>query len=322
MPEGDTLTETNKFGTRCYKTLEIEIMGKREREELLQPFSSIDEIIKVKSSMRKPPKGNVPIDITKVDDNTIEVSGRLYKSGGLYHDPNIGTLSLISATLRKLGWQGRIVITKHGLSQNHISATNKFIRIANVLSVELDGLQIPKSVPKEYWHYETQGEKLGTIFIHLAVENFTSGEAIFENHAGCEKSYFLTKDGKYVPLAKYQDRQLYKDGDKTQIVAIPDLILVDFENVEVINIEGKKYVNKAKGIQELNNFDAIENTYIKPSYKNFKIVRTVVLFGSDETSIVELEVGFLLNQQGAMVLGKNAPKLFTEAIKNLQEYWQ
>ena len=41
----------------------------------------------------------------------------------------------------------------------------------------------------------TEGEKLGTIFIHLVVENFTTGYSIFENHAGCEKSYFITKEG-------------------------------------------------------------------------------------------------------------------------------
>ena len=59
---------------------------------------------------------------------------------------------------------------------------------------------------------------------------------------------------------------LIKMEIKTAIAYIPDLILVDVENLEVINVEGKKYENKNKGIVELNNYDFIENEYIKPSY--------------------------------------------------------
>ena len=71
------------------------------------------------------------------------------------------------------------------------------------------------------------------------VENFTSGASIFENHAGCEKGYFITKDGKPIALEKYSDRAKYKAGEKDQIIAIPDLILIDFGRSEIINIEGK-----------------------------------------------------------------------------------
>lgn len=64
--------------------------------------------------------------ITKYD-NKITISDRLFKSGSLSHDPNIGALSIISAVLRKLGWQKDIIITQHGLSQSHLKPKNKFI---------------------------------------------------------------------------------------------------------------------------------------------------------------------------------------------------
>lgn len=84
-----------------------------------------------------------------------------------------------------------------------------------------------------------EGEKLGTIFIHIVVENFTEGYSIFENHAGCEKGYFIKPDGTPVALAKYSDRQKYKEGDKSQIIYIPDLVLIDIVENESITIEGK-----------------------------------------------------------------------------------
>ena len=92
-------TETYIFGTRLLMTLGIEILGKKLDRNLFKPFQSIDDVICFKNNMRRPPKGNIPIEILKFSDK-IEISGRLYKSGGLAHDPNIGALSIISAVLR------------------------------------------------------------------------------------------------------------------------------------------------------------------------------------------------------------------------------
>lgn len=132
-------TETNIFGTRMLLTLGVEILGKELDENVFKKFGSIDELIDFKNRMRRAPRGNVPILIRKQPDK-ITISGRLYKSGGLSHDPNIGALSLISKTLRQLGWGKDIVITQHGLSQSNIGSSNKFIKIANQISIKLDGL--------------------------------------------------------------------------------------------------------------------------------------------------------------------------------------
>ncbi|MEN9881035.1 MAG: hypothetical protein RLZZ308_218 [Candidatus Parcubacteria bacterium] len=315
-------TATYIFGTRLLLTLGVEILGKRLDPEIFQPFKSIDELIDLKAGMRKAPKGNISILITK-SDYAVEISGRLFKSGGLSHDPNIGALSIMSAVIRHLGWNGVIEITEHGLSQEHVGKTNKFIQIANKLNLSLKGLKVPEAKMNEnYWKYDLDGEKLGTIFIHLVVENFTKGYSIFENHAGSEKGYFITKEGDHIPLAKYKDRARYKEGDKEQIIHIPDLILIDFGRSEVINVEGKKYAFRQNGIQELNNYSYIETNYILKHYPEFKIVRTVVLYGSKNEEIIEIEVGFLLNENGQLILGVKAPEIFKDAIQNLLDFWK
>jgi hypothetical protein len=314
-------TSTYIFGTKLLLTLGVEILGKKLDPKIFTKFKTIDEIIDLKNEMRKAPKGNVPI-LLKKSKTKIEVSGRLFKSGGLSHDPNIGALSIICAVLRLLGWKQKIEITQHGLLQNHVGKTNKFIQIANKINISLQGLSVPKAeMNNDYWKYDTDGEKLGTIFIHLVVENFTQGYSIFENHAGCEKGYFITKKGEHIPLEKYKDRDKYKGGDKEQIVHIPDLILIDFGRSEVINVEGKKYAFRKNGIAELGNYDYIEKNYILKHYPKFKILRTVVLYGSTEEEIIEIEIGFLLNENGQLILGVKAPKLFKDAITNLLDFW-
>lgn len=314
-------TSTYIFGTKLLLTLGVEILGKKLDSKIFKPFKTIKEVIDLKNQMRKAPKGNIPILLTK-SKTKIAISGRLFKSNGLSHDPNIGALSIICAVFRQLGWTQKIEITQHGLLQKHVGKRNKFIQIANKIGISLKGLTVPKSeMNKDYWKYDADGEKLGTIFIHLVVENFTQGYSIFENHAGCEKGYFITKKGEHIPLEKYKDRKKYKGGDKEQIIHIPDLILIDFGRSEVINVEGKKYAFRKNGISELGNYDYIEKNYILKHYPKFKILRTVVLYGSTEEKIIEIEIGFLLNENGQLILGVKAPKLFKDAITNLLDFW-
>lgn len=315
-------SETYVFGTRLLLTLGVDILGKKLSEDTFKPFASIEELIECKNSMRLPTKGNVPIRINKTHSK-IQISGRLIKNNTLSHDPNIGALSIIVAVLRKLGWTKTIEITQHGLSQNHVKGNNKFVQIANTLDLKLQGLTLVEPQPyNNYWYYDYKGEKLATIFLHIIVENFTEGYSIFENHAGCEKSYFKTSEGEYIPLVKYVDREKYKNGDKNKIVFIPDLVLLDIKETEAITIEGKKYELRKNGIKELGNYDAFDEFYLKKYYSEFKIIRTVVLYGSKEETIQEIEVGFLLNENGKLVLGIKAPKLFHRAIKNLLDYWK
>ncbi len=314
-------TKTYIFGTKLLRTFGVDILGKVLDSYTLKPFDSIDEIIAFKKSMNDAHKGNVPILITK-DKDVIKISGRLYKSGRLAHDPNIGALSIIAACLRKLGWKNRIIITQHGLVQNNIGQNGKFVQIANKLNIELEGLIVPQAtLPKLYWHYDIKGEKLATIFMHVIVESFTESYSIFENHAGCEKGYFYTSSGECIPLKKYYDRQAYKSGNKSQIIFIPDLVLIDVKEKEIIEIEGKKYECRQNGINELNNYDTFDECYVKKYYLPYKIVRTVVVYGGSIENLCEIEIGFLLNEKGKMILGIKAPKLFIRAIRNLLNYW-
>lgn len=316
IDQRDSQTDTNIFGTRCLRSLGIKIGGKVIDAKLNTPFSTLEEMIKFKLEMRRPPAGNVPIEISIVGKE-LQISGRLYKSGGLKHDPNIGALSLIASTARKLGWKDKIVVTRHGLSQSHLQPGNKFIRIASAINIELQGLNMPKSeLHQPYWHYNITGEKLVTIFIHLVVENFTSGISVFENHAGSEKGYFVTPEKNYLALEKY-----VPGVEPRKSIDIPDLILLDVERKQVLNIEGKTFDNMDLGIRTLENYADIERLYIQRYYPGYKILRSVVIYGSTNESISPIEVSFLLNKEGKMILGIKAPQLFREAFNNLNKYW-
>ncbi|GHT07984.1 hypothetical protein AGMMS49532_01970 [Endomicrobiia bacterium] len=60
--------------------------------------------------------------------------------------------------------------------------------IANKLEIQLKYLILPKTeFYHNYWHYEKTGEKLGTIFIHTVVENFTKGYSIFRTMQEAKK---------------------------------------------------------------------------------------------------------------------------------------
>ena len=62
-------TETYIFGTRMLMTLGVEILGKKLDPQIFTPFTSIDELISAKASMRKAPrKFNIELQFP-VDEN-------------------------------------------------------------------------------------------------------------------------------------------------------------------------------------------------------------------------------------------------------------
>jgi hypothetical protein len=316
VEQKDFQTDTNIFGTRCLATLGVQMAGKILEEDLNQPFKSVQEMMNFKNAMRRPPKGNVPI-LLEIAGTDLRVSGKLLKSGSLSNDPNIGALTLIGSTARKLGWEGNIVVTNHGLEQRHVGARNKFVRIASAIGMSLEGLKLPKTTLEyPYWNYDHTGEKLASIFVHLVVEEFTNGTSIFENHAGSEKGYFVTSNKTYLALEKY-----VPGVEPRKSLDIPDLILLDPDRKLVLNIEGKTYENMQLGIDTLENYGDIERLYIKKFYPGYEIHRSVVLYGSRNQRIEPIQVSFLLNQEGKMILGIKAPELFREAFKNLKDYW-
>ena len=312
VAQAEEPTDTYIFGTRMLMTCNVEILGKQLDPIIFKPFETLEELIELKNRMRRPrSRTNVPIRIQK-EVNQITVSGRLFKDGSIAHDPNIGALTMISQCIRNLGWDKDLIIAKHELAQENVGRDNKFIQIANQLNIGLQGLTVPCSMlPAAYWKYTTDAEKLGTIFIHLVVEAFTNAHAIFENHAGCEKGYFQTPTGEYLALEKHLN------GDKSQPIFIPDLILLDTDRNEIINIEGKPFHKRRQGIEQLSNYDIIERAYIQRYYNPCQIIRTVVTYGSRRTEITEPEIGFMLNKDGMPVLGEDAPQIFVDAVSNM-----
>lgn len=298
-------SDTNIFGTNILLTLGVTIVGK-DISSWFQPFRNLDELIRFKAGMRKPPAGNVPITISKFADR-IELSGRLTKpknAGNIGHDPNIGALAMIAACIRKLGWNKDIVVTLHGVTQSYVNRTrgeNKFLYICNILGMHLDGIIMPRRVvlPERYWHYEKRSEKMADILLHLQAM-YHGMYCVYENHAGCERGYFRTKTGRLVALPK-------KDRNGMNLY-LPDVVLYDEATNFILLIEGKMLATLQFGIKEIKNYDSIEQEYIYPAYGSVKIMRCVSIFGGNCQSIPHEKVLFYLASDGRIIINHNAPE--------------
>lgn len=310
-----TPSDTNKFGTNMLLTLGVSVEGK-DMSKYFAPFKTINEIIVFKSKMKKPPKNNIPIEITRCNGK-IKISGRLSKpadQGNIGHDPNIGALSIISKCIRVLGWKGDIVITKHGVDQEYISKTkgkNKFLYICKMLKLKLDGIIMPPNVdlPAKYWRYEMKSEKVASILLHIIGENNGLKE-VYQNHAGCERGYFISPTEELISLPKMdcQGKNLY----------IPDLVLFNSSKNEILLIEGKQMSTLDNGIEELENYDSIENEFIKVNYPKASIIRCLSIFGDNEIIESKFEKVLLhLNLSGEVVLGPIAPKYIKDMIAGI-----
>lgn len=147
-------------------------------------------------------------------------------------------------------------------------------------------------------------------------------------------SFYANVAGVYAAFQKKWDPRAVKpltlrpieiiDNDRdNKVYNANSLDLVpDVDEKVAITIEGKTYENKNRGIAELNNYEAFDTMYLRKYYSQYKIVRTVVLYGGLSMGVFDMEVGFLQNENGKLVLGIKAPKLFTKAIRNLLDYWR
>lgn len=297
-------SDTSIFGTNMLLTIGVKILGK-DTSEWYKPFESLDELIDFKSRMRKPPAGNVPIEITKFKDR-IEVSGRLAKpadAGNIGHDPSIGGLSIIAKCIRHLGWTKDIVITRHGVTQTYIDKTagkSKFLYICKLLDLKMADLTLPSQInyPTSYWHYEQSSEKITSIFLHVLAE-YNGLRGIYENHAGCERGYFKSRNNHLITLPK-------KDKNGVNLY-LPDLIIHSEEHKNILVIEGKKHSTLEAGVQEIENYDSIEAEYILPHYPDYEIQRWVTLFGGTGVKVPHDKVLLLVNNDGDIILNPNAP---------------
>ena len=307
-------TQTNIFGTNMLLAQDVKFLGKTM--DIFKAFTTIEELITYKSKMRLTNKTNVPILINKVGSDKITVSGRLSKpkeKGNIAHDPSIGTLTCIASTLRKLGWDRDIVITEHGVTQSYVSKNkdNKFIRICKLLNIKLDGITIPTDVelPKYYWQYAMSSEKVASILLHLTCQ-YAGINGIYENHAGCERSYFREPDGCLTTLHK-------KDSGGVNNLLLPDVVLKNDATKEIYLIEGKMYNKLKEGLTDINGYDSIENEHIKPSYPDYTITRWVTLFGGEGTEIPHEKVLIYLTKNGKLFINDNAPQPIKDAFSQI-----
>ncbi len=307
-------TDTNKFGTNMLLTLGVTFIGKTMRG--FSAFSSVDEMIALKRKMRLPNSTNVPILISKIDTDTITISGRLEKpkgKGNIGHDPNIGALSCIGYTLRKLGWTKKLIVTRHGVSQAYVDKTqgkNKCLFLFGTMDMRLDGIQMPgkTEMPEFYWNYSCTSEKVASIFLHLTCQ-YSGIHGIYENHAGCERGYFRTANGKLLALPK-KDRR----GDN---LLLPDVVLCDDNKQEIYNVEGKLLATMQKGIEEIETYDSIELEYIYPHYCGYKIQRWVSIFGGGLHYVPHEKVLIYVNQYGEVYINKAAPTNIKAAFNKI-----
>ena len=168
-----------------------------------------------------------------------------------------------------------------------------------MLNLTLDKLVLPEiNLPNEYWKYEKKSEKITSILLHVIAEYYGL-HGIYQNHAGCERGYFKTRDNKLIALPK-------KDKNGVNLY-LPDLVLYDKNNNTIYLIEGKQLSTLQNGIDEIAYYDSIENEYIFPAYPGCNVMRYVSIFGGDLNHIPHERVLIYINKSGRVFINELAP---------------
>lgn len=292
--QNDDDPESVVFIKKCLKTIDVEFHGDKSID--LKGFTSIEELISFKNNMKQPPASNTPVRITKKDDQ-IFISGTLSKPkevGNIAHDPNVGQLICIAGTLRRLNWQGKIIITNHKVKQSKINNMrgNKFLFAMNSLNIQLKDIDTPQlSFHNDYWYYEKNGEKIATIFLHVLCD-YLEFHSIYANHAGAERGYFYTLNKSEIVI----DKKIH----------LPDYVFADLKNKKIYICEGEMYNNYELGILQLEGFEGFINNYITKNYKNFSVESFIVLSNSNDDDLKK-KVIFQIGSNGNIKFSSKLP---------------
>ncbi len=190
----------------------------------------------------------------------------------------MGQIPLIAKVIRGLGWTKKIIVINYQVLQDRIGI-NKFVNLANFINFELDNCKLPNSKFNfDYWGFETNKEKVATILFHYFENN--NLVTIFDNHGGCEKSYFYNKYNHEIKI----DKKFSADGGK-----IPDLVMRDDKNKVIYQFEGKKFNAIYKGLDEIKHFDLFEKKFLSKHYPEYKYKRSLVINGGEKTNIDKID---------------------------------
>jgi len=81
-------------------------------------------------------------------------------------------------------------------------------------------------------------------------------------------------------------------------------------NKNIYLIEGKKLSTIKAGLKEIENYDSIENEYIKVEYPNFNYYRYLSIFGGNCTFLLDRKIMLYLNSDGLIILNRDLPQTF------------
>ena len=382
-----TYPNTFLFGLKAMKTMQVSIHVLQDDKMIGNhmstdgtlndlKFKNFEEFMKMKNDLSTERNDNTPIEI-KIEESfpdedvpkKISISAKLEKSGEFTYDPNIGAVSLLSFLSKKLSPKIEdIIIKRHGCENIKSKVENsegKLVKIATVLKqnwgvkLSLDGIDMKKvELETDYWKFEKEGEKIGTIFLHLLLLN-TKLEIIYEQHAGTERGYFVTpiyfsenkkntpelwkifqecvqelnekeyknlrKELGLIDLPKDKSKKsIFGDDASEKTFHIPDLIILDYDNEEILIIEGEKAENvngKEKGVNQLPLFKDLEEKYIKKYYPKYECKKFVVLYGDEDEKYNEMEqedkdkVILRLQTDGVVNIYDNCPQIIKDVLK-------
>ena len=99
---------------------------------------------------------------------------------------------------------------------------------------------------------------------------------------------------------------------------LPDLILKNEDNKEILLIEGKQSSTLDQGLEEIKHFESIEDEFIKKYYPNYSITRWVSTYGENiYGNDIHPKVLFHLNKNGTFLLNKKTPTWLIDLINKL-----
>ena len=283
--EDTYLIGKTKLAMKCWKKNKINFVA--TNTELQKVFDELDTDFTLESLAEEWTRLSHPAPFGKfkgrkqtitIEENLVRLDNfNILKNDKITHDPGIGTIMLVLATILQFGSGKPIIISGHELSQGLIdrSKRNKFLKFLCILKqkfqtdITIEGIQTPQC-NTNYISLNEGSTSEKCISIHDELVLIEQGyEILYVNHARGEQEYFII-NGKNISVPK--------------CVFKPDIVYADNEKEIIYFVEAERHLNYETGLKQIHSWRSskTEEFYrgivIGTGYESFKFKAYLTLY--------------------------------------------
>lgn len=317
------LRKSTVLALRLMKTIGVEILDDHPMFDDIHPFTDLIEMMDTVNIISTPRFAtNARLRYMQIGSSPQAIiSAVLLKAGVPGHLYNIALVGSLGCALRDLGWDQEIVIIDTGLDEvMTLKHPNRLVLFMEAFGLIINAvtLKAPRTPPM--WQYDHHTKRIVSFFMQVLMERYSPMKLVFDHHHGCEESWFIKQDGYKLEIDAAEPNEA---SSKRTIkkMELPDLAYWDPTTHDALLMCAQPWSTRWLAYKRLSALESFQKRYLEKLYPCERIQTIAIVSGSMKHHSPLATFGFILNDDGALIIEKGCPKPIQDICQAMLHYW-